>query len=30
MQEEYQQLLTFDSALFNGLVGGICLASSDI
>ncbi|KAJ8585420.1 hypothetical protein M405DRAFT_865407 [Rhizopogon salebrosus TDB-379] len=30
IQEEYQQLLTFDSALFNGLVGGICLASSNI
>ncbi|OAX39247.1 hypothetical protein K503DRAFT_101001 [Rhizopogon vinicolor AM-OR11-026] len=30
IQEEYQQLLSFDSAHFNGLVGDICSATSDI
>ncbi|KAG0700062.1 hypothetical protein DFH29DRAFT_808042 [Suillus ampliporus] len=29
IQEEYQQLLTFDSILFNGLVGNSCSTTSD-
>jgi hypothetical protein len=29
IQEEYQQLITFDSALFNGLVGSSSSATSD-
>ncbi|KAG2345054.1 hypothetical protein BDR05DRAFT_931074 [Suillus weaverae] len=29
IQEEYQQLITFDSALFNGLVAGVLQPTSD-